>query len=330
MWMTQATSRIDEHVREAATETVAKAQRYMLSIQYEEGYWWGELESNPTIEAEYLMLTHILGAPDPERWRKIANYILGRQQEDGSWAQYYGAPGNLSTCVECYTALKMAGIPANSPAMTMAREFILSKGGVPNTRVFTKIWLAMLGQYPWKNLPAMPPEVMFLPTWFPLNIYEFSSWARATIVPMTIILTEKPTTPIPEFAAIPELFPRQNGHKPSTNGLSRPIASWRTLFNGADKVLRLYEKAPIKPGRAWAKGLARPVDPRPTGGRRLLGRHSTSLGVLPHLPQASGLPPGPPRHEDGPPGLRGLRHRGGRYLAGASLHLPRLGYLPRA
>ena len=254
--MTQATSRIDEHVREAATETVAKAQQYMLSIQYEEGYWWGELESNPTIEAEYLMLTHILGAPDPERWRKIANYILGRQQEDGSWAQYYGAPGNLSTCVECYTALKMAGIPANSPAMTKAREFILSKGGVPNTRVFTKIWLAMLGQYPWKNLPAMPPEVMFLPTWFPLNIYEFSSWARATIVPMTIILTEKPTTPIPEFAAIPELFPRQNGHKPSTNGLSRPIASWRTLFNGADKVLRLYEKAPIKPGRAWAKGLA--------------------------------------------------------------------------
>ena len=254
--MTQATSRIDEHVREAAAETVAKAQQYMLNIQYEEGYWWGELESNPTMEAEYLMLTHILGAPDPERWRKIANYILGRQKEDGSWAQYYGAPGNLSTCVECYTALKMAGIPTNSPAMTKAREFILSKGGIPNTRVFTKIWLAMLGQYPWKNLPAMPPEVMFLPTWFPLNIYEFSSWARATIVPMTIILTEKPTVPIPEFAAIPELFPRQNGHKPPSNGLSSPIASWRTLFNGADKVLRLYEKVPIKPGRVWAKGLA--------------------------------------------------------------------------
>ena len=253
--MTQATSRIDEHVREAAAETVAKSQQYMLSIQNREGYWWGELESNPTMEAEYLMLTHILGAPNPERWRKIANYILGRQQEDGSWAQYYGAPGNLSTCVECYTALKIAGIPSDSPEMKKAREFIISRGGVENTRIFTKIWLAMLGQYPWKNLPAMPPEVMFLPTWFPVNIYEFSSWARATIVPMTIILTEHPTVPIPQSAAIPELF-SSNGHAPETNGRSGPLASWRTLFNGADKVLRLYERVPIKPGRTWAKGLA--------------------------------------------------------------------------
>ena len=89
--------------------TIHKAQRYMLSIQHEDGFWWGELESNPTMEAEYLMLTYILGVEDKERWRKIANYISGRQQKDGSWAQYYEAPGNLSTSVECYTALKLAG-----------------------------------------------------------------------------------------------------------------------------------------------------------------------------------------------------------------------------
>ena len=142
----QLTSKIDEKLKADVENTIHKAQEYMLSIQYEEGFWWGELESNPTMEAEYLMLTHILGVRDRQRWRKIANYILSRQQEDGSWVQYYGAPGNLSTSVECYTALKLAGVPANSESMIKAKKFILSKGGVPKARVFTKIWLAMLGQ----------------------------------------------------------------------------------------------------------------------------------------------------------------------------------------
>ena len=253
--MNQTTSKISEEIRMAAAETVAKSQQYMLDIQYPDGYWWGELESNPTMEAEYLMLTHILGVPDPERWRKIANYILGRQQDDGSWAQYYDAPGNLSTSIECYTALKMAGISPDSPEMVKARNFIVAKGGVHASRIFTKIWLAMLGQYPWNRLPAMPPELIFLPSWFPFNIYEFSSWARATIVPMTVILSEKPTVPIPESAAIPEIVVDEE-IAPATNGRRGSIASWRTFFYGADKLLRLYEKAPIKPGRNWAKDQA--------------------------------------------------------------------------
>ena len=72
---------------------------------------------------------------------------------------------------------------------------------------------------------------------------------------MTIILTEKPTVPVPQSAAIPELF-SSNGHNPPSNGRNGPIASWRTLFSGADKVLRLYEKVPIKPGRDKAKDRA--------------------------------------------------------------------------
>ena len=251
----QLTSKIDEQLKADVENIIHKAQEYMLGIQYEEGFWWGELESNPTMEAEYLMLTHILGVRDRERWRKIANYILSRQQEDGSWVQYYGAPGNLSTSVECYTALKLAGVPANSEGMIKAKVFILSKGGVSKARVFTKIWLAMLGQLDWKGLPSIPPELIFLPTWFPLNIYKFSSWARATIVPMTIILTEKPMTPVPAWASVDELY-ATNGDRSTSPPPLKPIPSWTVFFNGADRFLRLYEKAPIKPGRSWARNLA--------------------------------------------------------------------------
>ena len=32
-------------------QAINRAQQHLLSIQNPEGYWWGELESNPTMEA---------------------------------------------------------------------------------------------------------------------------------------------------------------------------------------------------------------------------------------------------------------------------------------
>ncbi|MCI0786780.1 MAG: squalene--hopene cyclase, partial [Chloroflexi bacterium] len=107
-------------------------QAFFRQNQYTGGYWWGVLESNPTMEAEYLLLSHFLGKEDPERWRKIRNNILKKQREDGSWGQYYQAPGDLSISVECYFALKLQGCSPESDALIKARDFILSRGGVPN------------------------------------------------------------------------------------------------------------------------------------------------------------------------------------------------------
>ncbi len=231
---------------------IHRSQEYLLSIQHPDGYWWGELESNPTMEAEYLMLTQFLGVVDENRRRKLANYLLSKQREDGSWGQYYAAPGDLSTSVECYFALKLAGMSADTEVMQKAREFILSRGGVPKVRIFTKIWLSLFGQWEWKGAPMMPPELMFLPSWFPFNIYEFSSWARATLVPMTIILTERPMRPVAEWADIDELYPL--GRDGTDYSLPRPQAliGWRRFFHIADKLLRVYQWSPIKPGRKLA------------------------------------------------------------------------------
>ena len=54
------------------------AQRYLLDVQSPEGYWWGELESNSSMEAEYILLTHFLGAVDEERHRKRASTTARR------------------------------------------------------------------------------------------------------------------------------------------------------------------------------------------------------------------------------------------------------------
>ncbi|HEY7347216.1 MAG TPA: hypothetical protein VH599_02770, partial [Ktedonobacterales bacterium] len=200
--------------QEAVRTAIARTQAYLLRTQAPEGWWWGELESNVTITAEYLFLTHFLGAANPApsmagapaRWTKIAAYMRDQQRADGTWGIYYEAPGDLSTTIEAYFALKLAGVSPDESCMQQARAFILSKGGIPSARIFTKIWLALLGQYDWRGLPTMPPELIFLPLWFPGNIYDFACWARGTIVPMLILLTERPVHPVPPEADVSELF----------------------------------------------------------------------------------------------------------------------------
>ena len=256
--MVELKTKSKQHLLDAADQAIHRSQEYLLSIQHSDGYWWGELESNPTMEAEYLFLTYILEAADEDRWRKISNYLLSKQREDGSWGQYFEAPGDISTSVECYLALKLAGVSPGRQEMVKARDFILSRGGVPKVRVFTKIWLAMLGEWDWKGTPIMPPEIIFLPSWFPFNIYEFSSWARATIVPMTIILNQKPTRRVPEWAAIDELYPQPKEHTDYSLPAPGEIIGWKRLFHIVDKLLRLYEKMPAKLGRE--KATRRAVD----------------------------------------------------------------------
>ena len=250
--MAEVHARVGQELLETVEGTISRSQQYLLSIQYPDGYWWGELESNSTMEAEYLLLTYFLGVVNQERWRKLTNYILGRQREDGSWGQYYGAPGDVSTSVECYFALKLAGVSADRVEMRKAREFILSRGGVPRVRIFTKIWLSLFGQWEWEGTPMMPPELMFLPSWFPFNIYQFSSWARATIVPMLVILAERPLRPIPEWARIDELYPLPRERTDYSLPKPKGLIAWRRAFYTADGLLRLYQRMPVKPGRKKA------------------------------------------------------------------------------
>ena len=241
-----------QELLEAVEGTINRSQRYLRSMQYPDGYWWGELESNPTMEAEYLLLTYFLDVVDKDRWRKLSNYILSRQREDGSWGQYFGAPGDVSTSVECYFALKLAGMSPDTAKMQKAREFILSRGGVPRVRIFTKIWLSLFGQWKWEGTPMMPPELMFLPSWFPFNIYEFSSWARATVVPMLVILTERPLRSVPEWAGIDELYPGPRERTDYSLPEPKGLFSWSRFFHIADRLLRLYQRMPVKPGRRSA------------------------------------------------------------------------------
>ena len=239
--------------RPAVVVAIKNTQNYFRGCQYNEGYWWAELESNVTMASEYLLLSYYLGKSDKNRWRKACNYILSKQREDGSWGQYYQAPGDVSTSVEAYLALKLAGYSPHLEALRKAREFIISRGGVPNTRVFTKIWLALFGQWDWTGTPNMPPELMLLPSWAPFNIYEFSSWARPTVVPLLLVLTRQPNCQIPEWAWIDELY--TEGRAKVDYSLPKPPAKlgWASLFYHLDRLVGLYHRLPVHPLRSLAE-----------------------------------------------------------------------------
>src|SRR5256714_3476778 len=146
---------------------VERATERLLELQHRDGWWVGELESNATMIAQHLFWHHFLGLRTPELDRKIANELLARQRDDGTWAIWFEGPPDLSTTIEAYTALKLADVEP-SPR---TREYIRRSGGAGASRVFTRCFLALLGQWPWQWVPSVPPELILLPPDKPLSVY---------------------------------------------------------------------------------------------------------------------------------------------------------------
>ena len=172
------------------------AVEHLRSLQHEDGWWKGDLATNVTMDAEDLMLRRFLGVATPQTVAETARWIRSQQRDDGTWATFPGGPGDLSTTVESWVALRMAGDDPAGLGMTKAAEFIRREGGVEKARVFTHIWLALFGLWEWDDCPDLPPELIFLPSWAPLNVYNWACWARQTIVPLTIVSALRPVRPV--------------------------------------------------------------------------------------------------------------------------------------
>ena len=232
-------------------EAVQRGAAAMLAQQEPEGYWWAELESNPTITAEYIMLHRFLGL-DEGKVPRLAADILSRQLPNGGWSIWEGDGGELSTTVEASLALKIAGLSPHDPRMVKARDFVLARGGALKTRVFTRIFMALFGQVSWDGIPLLPVEFFLLPAWSGLSIYEFSSWTRATVVPLMILMAKRPVRPLPQDQWVTELFldPSEPFHQHRVNWKLK--ANLENVFVLVDRLLKLYYRLPIP----WLRNLA--------------------------------------------------------------------------
>jgi squalene-hopene/tetraprenyl-beta-curcumene cyclase len=223
---------------DAARLALGRGRDQLLSLQHADGYWKGELETNVTIDSEDLFLRYYLRILDTRTAAATARWIRSRQREDGSWATFFRGPPDVSTSVEAYVALRLAGDDADAEHMQRAAAYVRDAGGVEATRVFTRMWLALLGLWSWHEVPMIPPEQILLPPRAPLSVYTFGCWARQTMVALSICCALRPSRRTP--FDVPELL----------SGVARPLP--RSVWTALDGLLHFHERHPFRPLRSRA------------------------------------------------------------------------------
>jgi len=227
-------------------EAIDRGTRRLLELQRPGGIWVGELESNVTMTAQHLFWHHVLGLRTPELDRRIANELMARLRDDGTWAIWFEGPPDLSTSIEAYVALRMAGIDPGAKALAYIRR----EGGVPKSRLFTKCFLALLDQWPWQRMVPIPPELVLLPPSAPFSIYNFACWARQTFVALSVAQSLRPVRPADvDLSAIGAIRGR-------TRPAGRPNALRRRALARAEQWIRDRQEADgswggIQPPWVW-------------------------------------------------------------------------------
>ena len=231
----------------ALDRAIESGTQRLLELQHPAGFWVGELESNATMIAEHLFWLHFLGLRDAQTDRKLANELLARRRDDGTWSNWFEGPPDLSTTIESYVALKMAGVDAGDPT----RDYIRRRGGIPKARVFTKCFLALLDQWPWQRISPVPPEMVLLPPWSPFSIYNLACWARQTAVPLSVVMALRPRRPA-------RVDLREIGARPGeSKAPPRPSSLRRLAFAAAEAWVRARQEADggwggIQPPWVWS------------------------------------------------------------------------------
>jgi len=246
----------------ALDPAIARAREFLLSAQAPDGHWVGEAEANSTITSEYLLFCHLTDRVDREREAKMVSYLRADQRPDGGWGLYAGSSANLSATIKAYLALKVAGADMDDPVLVRARTLVRERGGPVEANVFTKILLALFGEYDWSGVPAMPVEIMLLPRWSYFNLLEVSYWSRTVIVPLLILMERKPVKPLPPHLRLDELWPvPRESASLRFHRIPRPFSPriflWKNFFIGVDDCLKSWQRLGPRPFRSRAVEAAR-------------------------------------------------------------------------
>jgi squalene-hopene/tetraprenyl-beta-curcumene cyclase len=230
---------------EKASQAAARGSACLFGRQYPEGYWYGDLTADSTLECDYLLLELWLYPPDAEgRWNppapvrarleKAIRAIWERQLPSGGWRIYNPGPVEINATVRAYTILKLWGVSIDDPRMKQARELILSLGGLQACNSYTKINFSLFGLFPREFAPTVPPEIVSMPGSL---LYQMSSWTRTIIVPLSIVQALGGVKPTPHGLNVNELIhPKKKLALPRKDYVS-------AVFNQADKLVKRWAKS---------------------------------------------------------------------------------------
>ncbi|MGE3108683.1 MAG: squalene--hopene cyclase [Phycisphaerales bacterium] len=226
-------------------------------------HWCAELEGDSILSSEYLLMKVILSQEsdpaDSPKLKRIANHLRLTQRKPGvalpheglgGWGQYPGSPPDVSATVKAYFALKLFGDHPDTPHMKAARELILALGGAEKCNTFSTFYLACLGQVTWDACPAIPPEVVLLPRWFPFHMDKVAAWTRTMILPLALCSALRPVRHLPAELGIDELFINKTYKHTLAKDWNRgnPVC-WQNFFLACDRFLKFAQRHHLSPLR---------------------------------------------------------------------------------
>jgi squalene-hopene/tetraprenyl-beta-curcumene cyclase len=231
-------------LKRAAEGVRDRASAYLAGLQAEDGHWCAELTADATLESDYVLFQLWLYPPENGQWQpetapliaKAVRSILDRQLPDGGFNIYAAGPSEVSASVKAYAALKLGGLPADHPAMARLRNRILELGGVQAANSYVKINLSLFGLFPRRYCPNIPPEAALLPFGLP---YRIASWARAILLPLSVVHAANPSRPVPQGFTLDELW------LPGASPAFRKDAAWftwRNFFLAIDGAFKWWER----------------------------------------------------------------------------------------
>lgn len=240
---------------------IRRTRQWLVGQQQPDGHWCAELEGDTILESETILLLAYLGQEQTDLAKRCARYLIEKQLPGGGWAMYHGGQLEISGSVKAYFALKLTGHDPSAEYMQRARQAILANGGADAVNSFTRFALALLGQIPYSQCPAVPPEAVLLPKWFPINLYAISSWSRTIVVPLSIVSAFQPVRAIDPARGIRELFIRHPDQWPALRcpGLAggTGIFSWDRFFRVVDHGFKWCQRHGVLPLRRRAIEAAR-------------------------------------------------------------------------
>ncbi len=244
-------------------QAVRRTRQWLLDQQDEDGSWCAELEGDTILESETILTLAFLGRENTPLARRAAAHLVGKQLPDGGWAKFPGGSLDISGSVKAYFALKLTGHDPAAEFMQRAARAIRAQGGADAVNSFTRFYLALLGQISYEHCPAVPPEMVLLPKWFPVNLYAMSAWSRTIVVPLSIVAALEPVRRVEPERGIHELFLREPEYWPPLRCAGLPGGtgwlSWDHFFRvinrllkfGQSKGLMFWRKRAIEAAKNW-------------------------------------------------------------------------------
>ncbi len=239
-------------LRHDVSAAVADARGYLAALQSADGHWVGELQGDSILESEYILLLAFLQREHEDPARQAARYLVETQLSTGGWSMYPGGKLEISASVKAYFALKITGHDPQAEYMVRARRAVLRHGGADAVNSFTRFYLALLGQISYDHCPAVPPELVLAPRWFPVNLSAMSAWSRTIVVPLSIMWAHRPVRRLAPQHGIEELFhqpPESWGPLRCPGAPAEGLFSWASFFRMTDRALKALERWRCRPLR---------------------------------------------------------------------------------